>query len=58
MMKVSHILDDENKADDQDDLDMDPPPRRAQAGPSSLLSQLMGGGMGQFGGFHTAAPPE
>jgi hypothetical protein len=50
-------------ADNQDDLDMDPPPpRRHQAGPSNIFTQLMGGGggfgAGGFGGFSRAAPPE
>jgi hypothetical protein len=52
------------KANNQDDLDMDPPPpRRHQAGPSNIFNQIMGGmgglgAAGGFGGFHRAAPPE
>jgi hypothetical protein len=52
------------EANNQDDLDMDPPPpRRHQAGPSNIFNQIMGGmgglgAAGGFGGFHRAAPPE
>ena len=63
MVGYRHRLD--FKANNLDDLDMDPPPpRRPQAGPSNIFTQLMGGGMGgmggmgNFGGFARAALPE
>lgn len=54
------MVSDGNRADGRDDLDMDqaPPPRRQQAGPSNIFTQLMGGSAGHFAGFRSAAPPE
>lgn len=42
------------KTQDTDDADEYDYPQQQQAGPSSLLSQLLGGG---FGGFHQQRPP-